>query len=556
MTDTELRQLIEAAAELLRPHLKRSEPLRRAVSLLGKWLCEEVDGISIGAPGVEPVRADDRPMAEVGPALDQAETRAPAAEAVARHAPAPPASARSRPPASAVVPLRLGGESVQLAVPGTSEEAERARRAAEPPPSSNGWATTLAQRLSLDLALVERRCRLKADSCRLYVERLAAPPGSETEHELRRRMDAMIAQAKALPACFLWVFWRERPQPDPQSVPTIAQAYEVHADAAAAMRKVDEELTPAAEDVSEALRLLAEANSALRVALEKTWLGNDRDQEGVHYWLRHETSRRHMFIQRHMTLDDRADPQNARDLQERIGRLVTRVEQRAQRDKAIKTAISQVRYHSGLVSRHRAESATTHWTRTAQAIETLRELGIPASDRRIIDALDRDAVRAWSAELANSIDLTTAIEARRALDERPADDELDEPDGSPARWSPAVEEVRDLLRGRHLVLIGGQRNDQAVARMVGAFELGDVEWVELVEHGSGEPMRAPIWRAETAVVVVIVKLTGHQHADEARAAAEAAGKPCVYLSGGYNPERVARAILDQASQRLAVVEGH
>lgn len=52
------------------------------------------------------------------------------------------------------------------------------------------------------------------------------------------------------------------------------------------------------------------------------------------------------------------------------------------------------------------------------------------------------------------------------------------------------------------------------------------------------------------MVVVIIKLTGHLHAEEAREYAEAAGKPCVLLSGGYNPEQVAMAILAQVSERL------
>lgn len=117
-------------------------------------------------------------------------------------------------------------------------------------------------------------------------------------------------------------------------------------------------------------------------------------------------------------------------------------------------------------------------------------------------------------------------------------------------WSGAVLAVRDLLRGKRMVIIGGEPNAEAAQRLTQAFELKEAEWVELTEHGSGAPMRAPIHRADTGVVVVIIKLTGHLHAEEAREYAAAAGKPCVMLSGGYNPERVAAEILEQASDRL------
>jgi hypothetical protein len=51
-------------------------------------------------------------------------------------------------------------------------------------------------------------------------------------------------------------------------------------------------------------------------------------------------------------------------------------------------------------------------------------------------------------------------------------------------------------------------------------------------------------------VLVLIKLTGHLHADEAQRYARAAGKPCVYLPAGYNPEQVAEALVQQAGERL------
>ena len=133
---------------------------------------------------------------------------------------------------------------------------------------------------------------------------------------------------------------------------------------------------------------------------------------------------------------------------------------------------------------------------------------------------------------------------RQVAAERP-----EEP-AEPRGWSETVQTVRGLLEGGAAVVIGGERRQEAVDRLVDAFGLERVDWVELVEHGPGEPMRAPIARDDVRLVLVITKLTGHVHADEARAYAEAAGKPWVMLEAGYNPERVAYDVLQQAGERL------
>lgn len=61
----------------------------------------------------------------------------------------------------------------------------------------------------------------------------------------------------------------------------------------------------------------------------------------------------------------------------------------------------------------------------------------------------------------------------------------------------------------------------------------------LSEHGSAEPLRAPIARPETSVVLLLIKLTGHLHAESARQFARDSGKPSVHLTAGYNPEQIA-----------------
>jgi len=56
-------------------------------------------------------------------------------------------------------------------------------------------------------------------------------------------------------------------------------------------------------------------------------------------------------------------------------------------------------------------------------------------------------------------------------------------------------------------------------------------------------------------VIVLARLTGHHHADEARDYAREADVPVVTMPGGYNPEQVAEQVLQQAGDRLRTTTG-
>lgn len=460
---------------------------------------------------------------------------------------------KSLPVSSAIVPLRLGDAVVHLPLTGTTEELGRARASASEVSTDAELGGDNAGAMSeIDLALVEKRCRLKAASCRLFIERRAAAANPDDEREVLDRLNDMIAKAKAMESCFLWVFWRNQAQPDDAILARIADCYEAQADAVALLRRVDAVADGRrAEDEESAFHLLAEANSALRVALADTWLSDDdRDQAETHVWLRRETAERRVFIERHMTADDPADPSNIADLRSRIMSLGKRLDDREAAAKKVKNALGQIRYHAGQLTKGRPEEAPAHWTKIAEAAKRLQGMGVSAADRRIAEAVGSAAAAAWPGPSAGSEFMADVITRALALKSEAGKTDPKRSNGDEREWSPSVLGVRELLRGKRMVIIGGERNAEAVQRLTQAFELKDAEWVELTEHGPGTPMRGPIYRPDTAVVIVIIKLTGHLHSEEARDYAAAAGKPCVMLSGGYNPERVAAEIMEQASGRL------
>lgn len=553
MNDLELRELADAAAQVLRPHLERSEPLRRTVALIGKWLCDEAERVAADTRGprehldtsetpiVDPIATT--PVPPIAPAVPT-----PSVE-VKPQAPAVPLPL---PMSSALIPLKIGDAVVHVPLQGTTEELGRARASIDSRPEPSIGDEEFNGVSEVDLKVVEERCRLKAAACRLFIEKRAAIADPDEEREVLYRLNEMIAKAKAMPSCFLWVFWRNQAQPDDAALLRIAENYDAQADAVALVRRIDEDSNGRrSEDEESAFHLLAEANSALRVALGDTWLSDDdRDQTDAHVWLRHETALRRVFIERHMTADDPANPANAAELRSRIKLAAKRLDERAAAAKGIKNALGQIKYHAGQILKGRVDDAPAHWAKIADGAKKLETMGVAPTDRRIAEAVGAAAAALWSGDAAGSGFLSGVVARALALARRADGDALDRASAEDREWSKAVLEVRGLLRGKRMVIIGGERNAPAVERLKQAFELKEAEWVVLTEHGSGIPMRAPIHRPDTAVVLVILKLTGHLHAEEAREYATAAGKPCVLLSGGYNPEKVAAEIVEQASTRL------
>ncbi len=560
MTDLELRQLADAAAEVLRPHIERSEPLRRAVALIGKWLCEEAERVAGPAPAaVEQIVTTETPIAPSPIEPAQPELASPSTPPIPSPAPSIEPKMqlvtipKSLPVSSAIVPLRLGDAVVHLPLTGTTEELGRARASASEVSTDAELGGDNAGAMSeIDLALVEKRCRLKAASCRLFIERRAAAANPDDEREVLDRLNDMIAKAKAMENCFLWVFWRNQAQPGDPILRQIADCYDAQADAVALLRRVDAVADGRrAEDEESAFHLLAESNSALRVALADTWLSDDdRDQAETHVWLRRETAERRVFIERHMTADDPADQANSADLRSRIKAQGKRLDEREAATKGVKNALGQIRYHAGQLSKCRPEEAPAHWTKISDAVKRLQGMGVSTTDRRVAEAVGSAAAAAWPGPPAGADFMADVIARALTLKSEVGKTDPKRTNGDEREWSPSVLGVRELLRGKRMVIIGGERNAEAVQRLTQAFELKDAEWVELTEHGPGTPMRGPIYRPDTAVVIVIIKLTGHLHSEEAREYAAAAGKPCVMLSGGYNPERVAAEIMEQASARL------
>jgi hypothetical protein len=563
MNDTDVRRVVEAVAGALREEARRSDAFRNALAALGRVLIDLADQAA-----AHPLDAN-APAAATATAQDPNDTQdfpAPAPLAASPTGPganAPPTDAGATgtgldhtangaappPPSTGKVHLKIGGPLVEVEAKGSPAELARADAAATPPEPADYTASASGEGpQAIDLELMARRCRLKARSCRHLITRRAAPIASGEERDALHHMHEMIRTARSMRDCFLWAFMPDKPQPSDTELQVIASCHEAVADAAELTHKVvaGTRASPAAP-LPEAMALFAEASSALRVALQWSWLTvPDRDQSQAHAWLEQEAFTRRIFIERHMTLADPADPTAVGALRTRTAKLAGAVDALAREEHEVDRHVKKLRYHAQKIASNRAGDTSEDWQTVRSVLLKLRTARVSPGDPRLTAALAPVADGEPGDLATDSFLVECLARARPARD----DDDVDDAPEPSRPWSENVAAVRAMLRGKRMVVIGGEHRTTAVERLRRAFDLDAVDWVELVEHGSGAPMRAPIARPDTAVVVVCIKLTGHLHAEEAQEAARAAGKPLVILKAGYNPEQIAHNIIAQASRKL------
>jgi hypothetical protein len=537
-----VQELAAAVTRLLQPHLRQSEPLRQAVGLLGQWLIEQSRLAAApplaGAPATPPETSGD--------GREDQRSAAPAPAGV------PAAATPQRPGApvvSATVELRLGDAMVPVAVAGTAAEVQRAaksvRMESAAATTQGGPAGTRGAAEEADLALMARRCKLQAEACAMMAEGVEG--GTDAAWKARR--DELIGRAKLEPHCFLWAFRRQEYPLKPGELREIAACYQAHAEATMLAARFDQDEVSDPTVLRACWGLLAEANSALAFALANAHMQRpDPNQEQMHFWLRGRTAEAQIFLPRHMSLKDPADPQRAEQIRREIAAIGDSHRQTGTQHKGVAHLLKKIAYHAGHLRKNPHADPANHWSRIESSIHGLADAGVPVSDPRITESIGGDVLATLNgyADPAGPLGLVLQFhQQRQAAAERPV------PEVAERAWSESVQRVRAKLEGGAVVVIGGERRQEAVERLTEAFGLGRLDWVELTEHGTSEPMRAPISREDVRLVLVIIRLTGHLHAEEARACADAAGKPWVMLEAGYNPERVANDVLEQAGERLA-----
>jgi hypothetical protein len=400
-----------------------------------------------------------------------------------------------------------------------------------------------------ELPMIEARCRLKAEAARWAAERrrlLNANADFRTEIEPRDR--DMIWQAKQLPECFLWMSHPSAPNPhDVGQWQILAGCFDVLADAVALIRRILDEADSASDLFSQAVDLLAEAQSSLRIIVARLeGPPTDHDQARVFGWLKSVAMNRQIFIRRYMRLDDPADPDRWLDLRNRIANFQVQSEDGRKKVKLRKKGLDRIRHKLSLLTSTSDAEMTALWASIAEIVDELVSAGMPPSSVELRDLLMEHVEHLPEmASMPKGFQLTIR-EIDRYLASLPDKSQEEEADTT----APQIAEVADMLAGKAVVLIGGDRRPFAAEALERSFLLSELIWIDTRAHESVSGFEPYVARPEVAMVLLAIRWSSHSYG-EVQDFCRTYGKPLVRLPGGYNPNQVAAQILEQCSERLS-----
>ena len=223
-------------------------------------------------------------------------------------------------------------------------------------------------RITSDLSTVVTRARWKAAACRLSLDKYRERAKSqESEGDQKRdesepisvREKSLRQRLSTLPDTSTWMidmpFGKRASEADAFDVEpetaaqleTIAGCYDAIAFGAEVAMELDEGGAFRKAPPASFLYLLAEAQSALLKSLENAPTRSDSDQRDIFLWLKNQTTRYRIYVDRYMRLDDPADPSVSKDLQERLRKTAREIVERTQLDQGREQLLAKVRYHVG-----------------------------------------------------------------------------------------------------------------------------------------------------------------------------------------------------------------
>jgi len=402
-----------------------------------------------------------------------------------------------------------------------------------------------------DLELVELRARLKAEGARWAGERRRLiADGADHRTVVAPRDRDIIARARELPECYLWMNNPHAPEPENLArYEDLAGCFETLALAAQVLRRALPPGAPPSELAAQAMQLAAEAQSALRAAVAALDAQPDPDQMKVYQWLRQTAAEMKLFVRRYMRADDVAEPTTWPDIAARLERVREQIEASQQSVRRQQDRLKRMRYHASLILKNPTQPNHEHdWRRINEAAEELLAEGMPPSSVELRQILLPLLDYVPEEDLFSPAFRLVWREIDRYLASR---DEADE-SSEPTTPTPEVQQAARLLAGRTVVLIGGDRRPAAERALLSALRLKKLDWIETREHQSLEGFESHVARPDVAVVLLAIRWSSHSYGD-VKQFCDRYGKPLVRLPGGYNPNQVASQILAQCSGRLRSV---
>ena len=394
-----------------------------------------------------------------------------------------------------------------------------------------------------DVEAIVTRCQLKAEACRWAARRRRLiTEHADFQREIAPRDRAIVAKAKDVGNCFLWMCAAESPNPaDASLYDDISNAFE--AVAAGLLLLHDGQSHGQTTDLKQTLMLLAETQRVLRTAIHTIGGPVDDDQVRVFNLIKQTAETSHVHLIQHMRLNDSADSKSGAELWSRIRSFRRHRQDASETQQLWQPLLEQLRKTLSELSSDIASSDGL-WRKAIGVIKQLIESGMPPSHRPL-----RDMILPLVEVLPEAIEIPPEFE--RVLQEvdrylaevpTPVVEESAEP-------TQEIKTAAELLQGRTIVLLGGDRRPHAEAALKTAFCLKDLIWISTHSHDSIRDLEPPIAHSDVAVVLLAIRWASHSFG-EIKAFCDRNGKPLVRLPGGYNPQQVAVQILKQISDTL------
>lgn len=412
---------------------------------------------------------------------------------------------------------------------------------------SNRPLITLPQkyqaRFEINLETVQRRCWLKAEAARWAAKRQRMiAHGADFTTEIAPGDRDIVSRARKLRDCYLWMCDPYTPiEKMVDRLETVAGCYDTLAAAIERVRHQTVQKVPTKGELQAALKLMAEAKCALATIIsELNTVKEDKDQSEAHLWLASTSRIEKVFIDRFMKLNDRADPENWPDLLERIESADAKPPPPAENPGNFKKLLARVKYKIS-----QADTGRLNWASLVSDIETLIANGLPASNATL-----REILLPHFEDIPDDVEITPGfVLVIREMDRFLANQVEPEPDRV-TESSKEVLEAAKLLKGKSLLLIGGEFRPLSHKALAEAFELEELIWFSVREHESNTIFEPSIMRPDVVAVLLAIRWSSHSYGD-VKALCDQFGKPLIRLPGGYNPNQVAVQILSQASHRLS-----
>ncbi|MHC4261024.1 MAG: hypothetical protein ACYSWX_00755 [Planctomycetota bacterium] len=249
----------------------------------------------------------------------------------------------------------------------------------------------------VSLDLVRGRARAKSAACRRLREVResgCAALGPES-------VDEIVRSGADLAGCHFFVLEPTASSHDPEALHLAERAFGNLALAAEVARRHEDTFDRSDVPPADLLYTFAEAQSALRAALQGLGVGEDVDQLDLFRWVRDQAFEHRVFIPRYFRADDLADPRQWEGLQERLDALAERLERTGQDRRERRRLLAKLSLHLRELAEDRYRLDSGSWPATLRTVEEWVSGGRSSAAVDLVDPLSF-AVERWPSDLVPS----------------------------------------------------------------------------------------------------------------------------------------------------------